>query len=169
MPPFILQHRKKLPLEADPLETCVYDSEQQVWLDRVSGTPVVSCLQAENASSRFGETTLTETREGADQSEVVALHASRFGETTMTKSIEGADQSEITALVSSRFGETTVTATREGADHSEITGLQGSRFGETTITRSSEGHDQAESAMGDPLGNAPSNEPVSLHATYSHF
>ena len=42
------------------------------------------------------------------------------GETTVTKTAEGVDQSEVTSLSPTRYGETSVTATVEGADRSEI-------------------------------------------------
>lgn len=172
MPLFILEGCKKLPPEPEPLEACVYDEERQLWADENSNIPLV-CLWTCHSSSRYGETTLTETREGADQSEVVACSASRFGETTLTKTAEGADQSEISSLVASRFGETQVTATREGADAPEV--ASASRFGETTMTRAQEGHDQfgAKYELAEEHPNIASacriNRPLSLHASYSHF
>ena len=66
-----------------------------------------------------GRPRLTETREGADQTEGVLLHASEFGETTLTKTGEGTDQIERNAFHATQFGETTHTATQEGVDQSE--------------------------------------------------
>ena len=124
--PFILKGATRIPPETDGSPEHVYDRQLQVWIDRRSGVPVVSNMGAD--ASRYGETTVTETREGADQGEVASIHASRFGETTMTKTMEGADQGEVTALAASRLGETTVTATREGADQSEVALTQYSDF-----------------------------------------
>jgi hypothetical protein len=122
MTPFILKGAIKIPPESDIPSEHVYDRQRQIWIDRSSNVPVVSSAEAH--ASRYGETTVSETREGADQTEVASIQASKFGETTMTKSMEGADQGEIAALAISRFGETTVTATLEGADHSEVATIQ---------------------------------------------
>jgi hypothetical protein len=75
-------------------------------------------------ATTFGETTVTATREGIDQSEITLFEASQFGETTLTKTIEGVDQSELSDVLSSQFGETTFTRTREGADQDESGGSQ---------------------------------------------
>lgn len=64
--------------------------------------------------SNLGETLLTKTREGVDQSEGVRV--SEFGETISTRTAEGTDQREFRA---SDFGETVMTATSEGVDQSE--------------------------------------------------
>jgi hypothetical protein len=119
MTPFILKGAVKILPETGTPSEHVYDHQLQIWIDSRSGVPVIaSSVGAQN--SRYGETTVTETREGVDQTEVASIHASRFGETTITKTMEGADQGEVTALAASRVGETTVTATREGADQSEV-------------------------------------------------
>lgn len=144
MTPFILKGGRKLPPESAPSANEVYDLHQQLWIDRESGEPLVCRMQARVQPSQLGETSITETREGADQSEVTGLDASQFGETTMTKTTEGADQSEITHLAPTQFGETTITSTLEGADQPETTTLHPSEFGETTMTRTREGHDQPE-------------------------
>jgi hypothetical protein len=123
MTPFILKGATKIPSETDTLSEHVYDRQLQVWIDSRSGVPVVVSSMGADAS-RYGETTVTETREGADQTEVASIHASRFGETTITKTMEGTDQGEVTTLAATRFGETTVTATQEGADRSEVTTTQ---------------------------------------------
>ena len=60
--------------------------------------PSVSCMRTHAQPTQFGETTLTETREGVDQTEGNTLQASQLGETTLTKTREGADQSEGAAL-----------------------------------------------------------------------
>ncbi|MEQ8347973.1 MAG: hypothetical protein RIB84_08905 [Sneathiellaceae bacterium] len=144
MIPFILRGCKKLPPEGAPSNNEVYDQHGQLWIDRESGEPLVCRIRTRVHPSQFGETTITETREGADQSEVSVLGASQFGETTITKTSEGVDQSEIAVLSSSRFGETTVTATLEGTDQTDAAKFHQSEFGETTITRTHEGHDQTE-------------------------
>jgi len=53
--------------------------------------------RADFQASQFGETTLTRTREGADQTEDTSLEGSQFGETTLTNTQEGADLTEATA------------------------------------------------------------------------
>ena len=95
MTPFILKKSIKLPNESGPSEGELYDRNQQLWIDLKSGEPLVRCMQTRVQASAFGETTITETREGTDQSEAVGFTASQFGETLMTKSMEGTDQSEI--------------------------------------------------------------------------
>lgn len=117
--PFVLLHRVTLPAEAPPGANDFYDPKLQIWIDIRSGLPLVQTL-SRSASTKFGETTLTESREGVDQSAVFSITASTFGETTMTKSQEGVDQTG-EAPLSSQFGETSHTATREGADTSEGT------------------------------------------------
>lgn len=180
MTPFILKGRRKLPPESDPSNEQVYDDYRQLWIDKKSGTPVVSCVRTQAQPSQFGETTITETREGADQAEVATLQASKFGETTITKTMEGADQFEVTALAASRFGETTVTATVEGADQAEAASFQASQFGETTFTRTREGHDQTEGtpashsgetadAVGPQTKGLSAISSASFDAPYSHF
>jgi hypothetical protein len=145
MTPFVLLGRKKLPPESTPSPEHVYDDDRQLWIERSSGIPLVSIMQAYAQRSQFGETTMTETREGVDQSEGTTFQASQFGETTLTKTREGADQSEGAAnFQASQFGETTHTATREGVDQTENTVFHASQFGETTNTRTREGTDQTE-------------------------
>lgn len=178
MTPFVLKGRWQLPPESGPSNDEIYDRHRQLWIDRESGEPLVRRMQNLVEPSQLGETTITETREGADQSEVAGFTASQFGETTVTKTREGADQFEISVLVSSQFGETTVTATLEGADQSEVTLLHPSEFGETTITRTREGHDQSEvTGSSASLGAVPDQEGQSRditvlavpYAPYSHF
>jgi len=93
----------------------VYDPLRQIWISSESGKPLV--LELAVHASQFGETSLTETREGVDQSELAHVRASNFGETTVTKTWEGQDQTE--GAFASTFGETTKTATGEGADQPE--------------------------------------------------
>ena len=95
--------------------------------------------------TQFGETTLTETREGADRGRGIALHATQYGETTVTATREGLDQTD-RAIQASQLGETTFTRTREGADQSEAPAVQASQLGETTLTKTREGADQSEGA-----------------------
>ena|SRR5688572_19856839 len=121
--PYILQGRKELPLEDAPSLEQVYDEYLQIWIDKSSGAPLVSSLRNPVQATRFGETTFTRTREGADQTETV-VHASRFGETIATRTSEGVDQVEITAIEASRVGETIMTKTREGTDQLESGALQ---------------------------------------------
>ena len=119
MTPLILQGATRIPPEQAPSPDHVYDAQLQIWMDRCADVPVInSCVGVD--STKFGETTITETQEGVDQSEVQHLRASSFGETTLTKTAEGVDQSEASSLSPTRYGETTVTATVEGADRPEV-------------------------------------------------
>ena len=120
MTPYILRGRKKLPPESAPSPDHVYDSTRQLWIDKNSGAPLVLAMRRGAEPTQFGETTLTETREGVDRTEG-AVHASDFGETIQTRTREGVDQTEGSALQASRVGETTLTKTREGADQTEGT------------------------------------------------
>ena len=120
MTPFILRGRKQLPAEAAPAAQHVYDPDLQVWIETRENLPLVECLRKHNAEpTRFGETTFTETREGADRTEGASIEASEFGETIQTRTREGVDQTESSGLQASQLGETTLTKTREGADQSE--------------------------------------------------
>jgi hypothetical protein len=110
--------RKELPLENSPTPDEVYDEHRQLWIDKKSGLPLVSCMQNHVQRTQYGETTFTKTREGADQTEG-AIQASRFGETTQTHTVEGIDRTEVTIMHASQFGETITTRTREGTDQSE--------------------------------------------------
>ena len=155
MTPFILLGRKKLPPEGAPSPDHTYDASKQLWIDSISGIPLVLRTQGHAQRSQYGETTLTETREGADQSEGSIFQMSQFGETTLTKTREGADQTEgVDFLRASQFGETVHTRTREGVDQTEGTALQGSEYGETTLTNTREGVDQMEGSA-DMTCNAP--------------
>ena len=123
MTPFILKGATKIPAEAKRPSEHVYDPQRQLWIDNRTGVPVVTSSVGSNAS-RFGETAITATREGADQSEIASIHASTYGETTVTRTSEGADQTEVTALTPTQFGETIFTATVEGADNPEVVTAQ---------------------------------------------
>jgi hypothetical protein len=173
MTPFILSARKKLPPEGPPSENEEYDRVRQLWIDRGSKEPLVSRLHKNAVASQYGETSITETREGADQTEGT-LQASPYGETTITKTHEGADQTEATSWTASTHGETCVTFTREGTDQSERS-IDASSYGETMETRTREGADQTESASHVPMHSTPGPDPKQLdsrsatHAPHPHF
>lgn len=178
MTPFVLKGRTLVSPESAPSDCEIYCRHRQLWIDQGSGEPLIRRIQDRVQPSQFGETTITETREGADQSEVTRLTASQFGETTITKTQEGADQSEITHLWPSQSGETTLTATIESDDQNENDLLHYSQFGETTVTRTREGHDQSEATSAPVSHDAmPSREGdssgdktlVTINAPYSHF
>lgn len=113
----ILVRKRRLPREREPGSEVIYDTGLQIWVTTDKHEPVVTRKRAARCS-KFGETSLTETGEGADQSEGTGLTGSEFGETVLTKTSEGHDQCEV--LVASEFGETTKTATAEGSDQTEI-------------------------------------------------
>ena len=117
MTPYVLLGCKELPLENGPSPDDIYDENRQIWIDKRSGLPLISCLQQSARGTPYGETTFTRTGEGTDQTE--GIYASRFGETTQTHTIEGIDQTEVTTIQASQFGETITTKTREGTDQSE--------------------------------------------------
>jgi hypothetical protein len=145
MTPFVLKGRKKLPPETEPSPEQSYDRKLQLWISRTSGLPLVVEMRQQLRALQFGETKLTETREGADQSELASIEPTKFGETTVTATVEGVDQPDIAAFQASEFGETTITKTLEGVDQPERHDALSSEFGETTFTRTREGVDQSES------------------------
>ena len=116
--PFVA--RRRTPLRSDPKAGPEhhYDPLQQLWVSADSGEPlVVRHIRAARSAlggSQFGETVVTRSSEGVDQSEgridedsdtsgaraaATVLSASEFGETMVTESGEGTDQSECTAVV----------------------------------------------------------------------
>jgi hypothetical protein len=99
--PFVLRHATRLPAPPPPKATDVFDPTHQLWMCALTACPVVlvRCRSHPIGESEFGETTITETREGADQSEGTSLKPSfqsEFGETAITKTREGHDQTEST-------------------------------------------------------------------------
>jgi hypothetical protein len=181
MTPFVLTGRSKLAPEPAPSDGEYYDPVLQLWIHRESGEPLVSHFRKDLAASQYGETSLTDTREGADQSES-AIHASNYGETTLTKTHEGTDQTEATSWQASQYGETMKTTTREGIDQPERS-LDASSYGETTATRTREGADQTEMSSGETsdmsmaqgkiIASTPNtaqlNSLPSSYAPYPHF
>ena len=139
---FVLVGRTKLTPEPAPSVAEFYDPVRQLWIHRESGEPLVNHFQKDLTASQYGETSLTDTREGADQTES-ALQASSYGETTITKTREGADQTEASSWQASQYGETMKTSTQEGIDQPERS-LDASSYGETIETRTREGTDQTE-------------------------
>jgi hypothetical protein len=139
--PFVLQHRTRIgPTPAPGLDQR-FDAKAQLWVSVVSGDPIVSehvvrrqyqKLQA----SDLGETLLTKTSEGHDQSE--RLSASEFGETVMTRTAEGTDQHE---GCPAEFFDAAMTVEERGQDGMLI---RASKFGETLVTETQEGVDQSE-------------------------
>jgi|SRR5208337_4115473 len=121
----VLMKKRAFPLESAPTSDEVYDPNLQIWISRKGDVPLVLLMKTEAVDcgrTPFGETLITETREGVDQSEgsTFSIPASPFGETIMTKTQEGTDQTETFEL--SRFGETSVTGTQEGTDQPDILG-----------------------------------------------
>jgi hypothetical protein len=142
--PFVLRGRVLLPPDPLPSNLESYDCDRQLWIDVSSGEPLVTRLASGLSVSGFGETTLTETREGVDQQELAPLQASPFGETIMTKTQEGVDQYEVVEADMSQFGETAISRSHEGVDQSEGV-LAGLPFGETVHAATREGVDTSES------------------------
>jgi hypothetical protein len=153
MTPFVLRDCKRLPAEPEPCSDQVFDRSLQVWISKQSGLPIILGMQREQ--SEFGETLITATVEGADQSEISTLVASQFGETTVTRSDgEGIDQPAFATLSSSQFGESTkITRVPEAVGESNLFDGFSSQFGETTLTKTQEGTDQPEMSL--PLSDLP--------------
>jgi hypothetical protein len=153
MTPFVLRDCKRLPAEPEPCSDHVFDRSLQVWISKQSGLPIILGMQREQ--SEFGETLITATVEGADQSEISTLVASQFGETTVTRSDgEGIDQPAFATLSSSQFGESTkITRVPEAVGESNLFDGFSSQFGETTLTKTQEGTDQPEMSL--PLSDLP--------------
>ena len=109
----LLHFRIRLGESQPPLESeHEYDPVAGFWRDE-AGNPLVDALLASVDRYEVGPTTITETREQADQSERSSyLSAS----TTLTKTREGVDQTE-----RSYEGDpsTLLTFTREGIDKTE--------------------------------------------------
>lgn len=115
MEPFILRDRKvALPIDVDSDES-VYDSVRQIWIRRDSGEAMVACLLEDRLSTKVGETTMTATREGVDQTE-------RSAQDYDSGYSEGCSSEELTGIQASRVGETSITETREGVDQTERVG-----------------------------------------------
>jgi hypothetical protein len=181
MVPFILVGRSKLPPEPAPSALEQYDPIRQLWIETDTGEPLVNRLRSQARASQYGETTITETREGADQAETT-LQASPYGETIMTKTHEGVDQTEASSWRASSYGETIQTATREGIDQPEGS-LDASTYGETIETRTAEGMDQTEISSSMIFGSGSAqlrrqesalnpeavNSPSPLYAPHPHF
>jgi hypothetical protein len=98
--PFVLRRPTPIPGDTLPSSNEFYDPHLQIWISRKHSRPLVS-IKSENSSSEpteFGETVITETREGIDQMERIVgaddIRASDFGETVLTKTREVIDQSE---------------------------------------------------------------------------
>lgn len=143
--PFVLHAMTPLPDAATPGPDVEYDTGRQLWVSVVSHRPLVledieqrSRHDSSHRASTVGETVMTKTSEGTDQTESVG--SSSFGETVTTRTAEGSDQRE---AVSTNFGETVITETREGTDRSESVS-RSSTFGETLHTATKEGIDQKE-------------------------
>ena len=109
--PFVARSRKMLTTPAPAGPEHRYDSNMQIWVCARTGEPLVLLRRHQDAqtlaASEFGETTLTKTVEGVDQSEARVdaditssgyrgVSASEFGETTLTETGEGTDQTERT-------------------------------------------------------------------------
>jgi hypothetical protein len=175
MTPFILRGRRELAPESAPSADHVFDRTLQIWIDKLSGKPLVLAIRGHEASP-FGETPMTKTFEGNDQSEGAQARVSPFGETSFTETREGEDQSEVSSILASPFGKTTITRIQESANTSE-TSLMMSGFGETTYTASQEGHDQRESPLPTPLYDEVEDDErdnqgrkgASFVPPYSHF
>ena len=123
MTPFILKGATKIPDEEAPTEGQLYDSELQLWIDTRTGVPLVSAAVATKACEPDKECA-EEYLVNSDSARTPPMTASQFGETLLTRTSEGVDQSEATAFSASPFGETGHTATVESVDNPETVTAQ---------------------------------------------
>lgn len=93
--PFVYRFRKKIESIVQNDEHSMFDNNRQLWVSKATGEPVVNEF-IKLRSSEFGETLITNTFEGVDQSE--SVNSSDFGETVMTETREGVDQSELISM-----------------------------------------------------------------------
>lgn len=119
MTPFILKGATKIPDEDAPTEGHSYDSDLQLWVDTRTGVPLVSAAVA-TKDCELRKAHAEEYLVNTDSAPARPMKASPFGETLLTRTTEGIDQSEATAFSASPFGETLHTATAESADNPEI-------------------------------------------------
>lgn len=131
-----------------------------------SGMPLVGAVRDRNTATPFGETTITETKEGHDDSEIASHLGTPFGETTLTKTSEGRDETETTFM--SNFGETTYTASREGTDQGE-TPLAGCLPGEASISDIQESAADAGSGISGSNRLGPKEGAATFVPAYTHF
>lgn len=115
--PFVARHRKLLAASSVAGPDHRYDRLHQLWRCARTGEALVVRHAARGgaslAPSEFGETTLTKTVEGVDQSE------GRIDGGCI--SAESDPSTRPYGVVASEFGETCVTETGEGHDQSERT------------------------------------------------
>lgn len=110
----LFKFKKTIPNHVATPENAEWSTKLQLWVDSISKAPLVNRYRR-SSSTNYGETVLTETNEGVDQSEIIA--GTKFGETVVTNTIEGIDQSE--SSMGTEYGETILTKTHEGTDQSE--------------------------------------------------
>ena len=92
--PYVLRETCQIPEGSDP-SNASYCPDQQLWICNDTHRPWVSLAIDQPGASDYGETPITETREGVDQSEGSNhLYGSDYGETIQTKTHEGVDQTE---------------------------------------------------------------------------
>ena len=123
MTPFILEGATKIADEDVPTKEQVYDTRVQLWIDTRTGVPIVSPTVATNVSGTDNDR-VEEGLVDEDSAYTPCMRASEFGETSLTKTSEGIDQSEVTDFCASPFGETLHTATVESVDNPEIVTAQ---------------------------------------------
>lgn len=117
MKSLILKGAVQLPVESKPPSNHVYDYERQIWIDTIRNEPVIFQISQQMAT-RFGETMITETREGVDQSEIASLDITSHS--TSEVDIQNPNSCISFQFEATRFGETTITKTAEGVDVVEV-------------------------------------------------
>lgn len=164
--PFVLLDTVCVPDRIEPAGV-TYDQRRQLWVANDGVTPYVRMVLSAGLDSEFGETSITETREGTDQpdvAEALALPAQvdGRGQESSARSVQGHTESLARLSLqldsrsvdgrslSSQYGETTRTGSQEGTDVHE--GNLASDFGETTYTRTREGVDASESLRASDFG-----------------
>ena len=122
--PFILMDMIEMDRDEIPPSEHAYDSVLQLWIDLRTRTPLVSHLR-ENLASQFGETTLTATREGTDQTEIASTGLRALPGVLDACTAEAPSCGHKTQTQRpSQFGETTITRTSEGVDSTEVSSAE---------------------------------------------
>lgn len=127
--PFVFRDADRLPTSEALDRGRSYDPKRQLWIDDETGEAWVlyqaRLQQGDRSRTRYGETLITQTTEGIDESE--GVQATEVGETMITRTSERPDESE--AVGASEFGETLITKTSEEPDQSGGLGsFQGSPY-----------------------------------------
>lgn len=119
MKPFILDGAIAIPSDENPSQSYIYDMDLQLWVDKENMTPLIDSYTAGEATL-YGETILTDTVEGADQSEIASTIPTSRDCLADTFLNNHTAPEKKTLSRPTQFGETLITKTAEGVDTSEV-------------------------------------------------